>query len=57
MRWSAQIHACFPVAGGTWDTPNGNDFVFAYGTITLYGWPFQTVPLTKPFVKPTPAKQ
>ena len=43
MRWSAQIHACFPVAGVTWDVPWGYREPFAYGAFTLYGRPFQTV--------------
>ena len=42
MRWSAQIHACFPVAGVTWDAPKGNHTAFAYRTVTVYGRPFQT---------------
>ena len=28
MRWSAQIHACFPVAGVTWDAPKENHTPF-----------------------------
>ena len=45
MRWSAQIHACFPVAGVTWDAPKGNHTAFAYRTVTVYGRPFQTLRL------------
>ncbi len=30
--------------------PLRGQFAFAYGTITLYGWPFQTLPLTVDFV-------
>ena len=55
MRWSAQIHACFPVAGGTWDTLKGNGCRFAYGAVTLCGRPFQTSRLRQPFVKSSPA--
>ena len=55
MRWSAQIHACFPVAGGTWDTLKGNSCRFAYATVTLYGRPFQTFRLRQLFVKSSPA--
>jgi hypothetical protein len=47
MRWSAQIHACFPVAGVTWDVPKGNRISLTYGTITLYGRPFQTALLAR----------
>jgi hypothetical protein len=50
-----RIRACFPVAGGTWDTLNGNLCHFAYATITLYGRPFQTFWLWHRFIKPTPA--
>ena len=56
MRWSAQIHACFPVAGVTWDAPKGNRLSFTYGTVTLYGRPFQTFWLEIRFVKPSPAE-
>ena len=55
MRWSAQIHACFPVAGVTWDAPKENSTLFAYGAVTPYGRPFQTVPLNVKFVKLPPA--
>ena len=55
MRWSARIRACFPVAGGTWDTLKGNDRRFAYGAVTLCGRPFQTFLLMSPFVKSPPA--
>ena len=57
MRWSAQIRACFPVAGGTWDTLKGNGRRFTYGAVTLYGRPFQTFPLTRSFVKLPPYEQ
>ena len=56
MRWSAQIHACFPVAGVTWDVPKGNRISFIYGTVTRYGRPFQTVRLEMQFIKPSPAE-
>ena len=56
MRWSAQIHACLPVAGVTWDAPKGNHTPFAYGTVTRCGRPFQTVRLEMRFVKPSPAE-
>ena len=43
MRWSAQIHACFPVAGVTWDVPKGNRISFFTGlSIFLAG-------LSRPF--------
>ena len=56
MRWSAQIHACFPVAGVTWDVPKGNRTSFVYGTVTFFGWPFQAIRLDVRFVKSSPAE-
>jgi hypothetical protein len=56
MRWSAQIHACFPVAGVTWDAPKGNRASFAYGAVTRYGGSFQNLRLDARFVKPSPAE-
>ena len=56
MRWSAQIHACFPVAGVTWDVPKGNRISFTYGAITFFGRPFQTIRLEMRFVKSSPAE-
>jgi len=35
------------VLRGTWDTSRAG-FDFAYKTFTLFGWPFQTIPLSKP---------
>ena len=37
---------------GTWDRTPGRGLSFAYGAITLYGWPFQTIRLPRPFVTP-----
>jgi hypothetical protein len=56
MRWSAQIHACFPVAGVTWDVPKGNRISFTYGAVTFYGRSFQTIRLEMRFVKSSPAE-
>ena len=56
MRWSARIHACFPVAGVTWDILKGNGRRFAYGAVTLCGRPFQTIRLVMRFVKSSPAE-
>ena len=45
--WSRQIHAGFLVSRITRVSKhNGELEVFAYTTITFYGRPFQTVPLT-----------
>ena len=44
-RWSAQIHTGFHVSRATQDTPRFSS-VFAYGSITLYGFTFQRIPLT-----------
>ena len=44
-RWSALIHTGFHVSRATQDTPRFPP-VFAYGSITLYGFPFQRIPLT-----------
>jgi hypothetical protein len=40
------------VSRGTWDRTPGRGSSFAYGAITLYGWPFQTIRLPEPFVTP-----
>jgi hypothetical protein len=56
MRWSAQIHACFPVAGVTWDSPKGNRISFSYGAVTFFGRSFQTIQIEMRFVKPSPAE-
>ena len=37
---------------GTWERTPGRGLSFAYGAITLYGWPFQTIRLPRPFVTP-----
>ena len=37
---------------GTWERTPGRVPGFAYGAFTLYGWPFQTIRLPKPFVTP-----
>lgn len=37
---------------GTWDRTPGRVPSFAYGAITLYGWPFQTIRLPSTFVTP-----
>ena len=44
-RWSAQIHTGFHVSRATQDTPRFSS-VFAYGSITFYGFSFQRIPLT-----------
>src|SRR5713101_3452268 len=41
-RWTSRIQACFHVSGPT-QVPNRRVFLAAYGTITLYGRPFQNV--------------
>lgn len=45
MPWSAQIHTGFHVYGVTQDTTKSL-LVFEYGTVTLFGRPFQNVLLT-----------
>ena len=48
MPWSAQIHTGFHVYGVTQDTIKSLS-VFDYGTVTLFGHPFQSVLLTVVF--------
>ena len=45
MPWSAQIHTEFHVYGATQGTTS-SDQVFTYGAVTLFGLPFQVIPLT-----------
>ena len=45
-QWSGQIHAEFLVFDTTQELLRGY-FIFEYGTITLYGTPFQKFLLTK----------
>ena len=49
--WSPQIQTRFHVSGPT-QVPLGSCFAVAYGTVTLYGRPFQIVPLADHFVTP-----
>ena len=48
MPWSAWIHTGFHVSGATQDTTRSAP-VFNYGTVTLFGRPFQGVRLTFAF--------
>ncbi len=48
MPWSAWIHTGFHVYGATQDTTRSLS-VFNYGTVTLFGHPFQSVRLTYGF--------
>ncbi len=50
IPWSGQIPTGFPVPRGTREIGPGSPALFAYGAITLYGWPFQTIPLREGFV-------
>ena len=43
--WSPRIPTGFHVSGGTLDTPSCHS-VFAYGSLTLCGWPSHTIRLT-----------
>ena len=40
-RWSSQVHTGFLVSRATWEPDPGSRSPFAYGTVTLYGSPFQ----------------
>ncbi len=53
-RWSSRIPAGFLVSRGTRESSPGSQHVFAYGTVTLFGRPFQTARLTSWFVTPRP---
>ncbi len=48
--WSARIHTRFHVSDITWELLKRYDSVM-YGTITLYGWNFQSILLLSYFVK------
>ena len=48
MPWSAWIHTGFHVSGATQESTRSAR-VFDYGTVTLYGRPFQGVRLTVAF--------
>ncbi len=50
-RWSSQIPTGFLVPRGT-RVPHWRDIYFAYGVVTLYDQPFQTVLLYMPFLTP-----
>src|SRR5699024_5801149 len=45
--WSRQIHSGFHGPAATWEHKSPRHKVFRYGTLTLYGRPFQVVPLTR----------
>lgn len=49
--WSPLIQSRFHVTGPT-QVPLGSRQVFAYGAVTRYGRPFQTVPLTRRLITP-----
>src|SRR5262245_15494063 len=46
-RWSSRIPTRFLVSRGTWEPDPGSQRPFAYGTFTLFGPSFQTVPLER----------
>ena len=50
-RWSSQLPTRFLVPRGTQDTHQSFP-VFEYGSVTLSGLPFHTVPLTSLFLTP-----
>src|SRR5699024_3319895 len=45
--WPRQIHSGFHGPAATWEHKSPRHKVFRYGTLTLYGRPFQVVPLTR----------
>ena len=53
-RWSSRFPAGFLVSRGTRESIQGSQHVFAYGTVTLFGRPFQTSQLTCWFMTPRP---
>jgi hypothetical protein len=53
-EWSPRIPARFLVSGRTWDTAR-LPLDFAYTTITFYGGPFQTLPLSSSIPHCSPA--
>ncbi len=50
ILWSGQIPTGFHVPRGTREISPGSPILFAYGAITLYGWPFQAILLRIRFV-------
>lgn len=50
-RWAALIHARFHGTGATREI-RWSPYPFVYGAVTLFGLPFQTVPLGSGFVTP-----
>ena len=44
-RWSSRIPTGFLVSRGTWVSIHTRVRPFVYGTITLFGWTFQTIQL------------